>query len=62
MKFTAKIYKRQRTTKSTIRFVQPAQTQISMRFRAVWLEFADRMCLLPPPGYLKRDERERLPY
>ena len=24
--------------------------------------FADRMCLVQPPGYPKRDEREPLPY
>ena len=38
------------TTKSTIRLVQPAKTQISL------------CCLLQPPGYPKRDKRERLPY
>ena len=34
-----------------------AKTQISLRMRAVLSVFADRMCLLEPPGYRKRDER-----
>ena len=38
--------------------VRPAKTQIRLRIRI----FVDRMCLLQPPGYPKRDEREPLPY
>ena len=51
----------QRTTKPTIRLVRPAKAQISLRIRAVWSVFADRMCLLQPPGYPERDQREPLP-
>ena len=56
------LHMNQRTTKPTIRFLWPAKTQISLRICAVWSVFADRMCLLHPPGYPKRDKREPLPY
>ena len=52
----------QRMTKLTIRLVRPAKTQISLRIRAAWSECTDRMCLLQPQGYPKRDKREPLPY
>ena len=35
---------------------------ISLRICAVWSVFSDRMCLLQPPGYSKRDEWEPLLY
>ena len=41
--------------------MRPAKTQISLPRRLVRV-FADRMCLVQPPGYPKRDEREPLPY
>ena len=44
------------------RLVRPAKTQISLRIRAVWTVSADCICLLQPPGYPKRDQREPLPY
>ena len=40
--------------KPTVRLVRPAKTQISLRIRAVWTVFANRMCLLQSPGYPKR--------
>ena len=52
----------QRTTKPTISFVRPAKTQVSLRNRAVWSVFTDRMYLLKPPDCQKRDKRELLPY
>ena len=72
--YKAKNYKKQRCleiqnmkmsqlmTKPTMRLVRPAETQISMSICTVWSVFADRMCLLRPPGYPKRDKREPLPY
>ena len=49
--------------KTTISLVQLAKTQISLHICAVWSESsADRMCLLQPPDYPKRDKCEPLPY
>ena len=47
-------------TKPTIRLVRPMKVQISLRIRV--RVFADHMCLLQPPSYLKRDKREPLPH
>ena len=47
----------QRTTKPTIRLVRPAKSQISLHVRAVWSVIADRISLLQPPAYPKRDKR-----
>ena len=49
----------QRATKSTIRLLRPANTQISPCIR--WAVF-DRMCLLQPSGYPKRGKWEILLY
>ena len=49
-------------TKSTIRLMWPAKTQISLRIRAVWSVFVDRMCLLQHLGYTKSDKWEPLLY
>ena len=56
-------YLSQSMIKPTIRLVRPAKTPISLRIHAVWSEsFADRMCILQPPGYPKKDIPEPLPY
>ena len=39
-----------------------AASEDSDQIRAVWSVFADRMCLLQPPDYTKRDKQEPLPY
>ena len=50
----------QRTTKHTLRLVRPAETQISLRIRAVWSE---RLCWsYVPPGYPKRYKLNPLKY
>ena len=54
-------YISQRTTKAT-RLLRPAKTQISLRIRAVWLVFADCMCLLQHLGYTKRGAGKPMPY
>ena len=50
----------QRTTKYTIH--NCATSKDSDQPSHLISVFADRMCLLQPPGYLKRDTRELLPY
>ena len=52
----------QRTTKPTKILMRPAKIQIGLRIRAVRSVCADRMCLLQPPGYPRREEREPFPY
>ena len=39
--------------------MRPAKTQIRLRSSLMWV-FADRMCLLQPPGYSNRNKREPL--
>ena len=60
-KFENKNKLSQRTTQSTTRLVRPAKTQISLHICAVWPVLADGKCLLQPPGYPTRDEREPSP-
>ena len=64
-------YMSQSTTKPTIRLVWPAKTQVSatsedsdqpVHPHSLIRDFPDRMRLLQPPGYPKRDKREPLPY
>ena len=50
----------QRITKPTLRFVWPAKKLI--RVRICLLQPTDRICLLQPLWYPKRDEREPLQY
>ena len=53
----------QRTIKPTIRLVRSAQTQNKPAHpRSLIRAFAERMRLLQPLGYPKRDKREPLPY
>ena len=49
-------------TKPTIKLMRPAKTDQPAHPRSLIRVFADRLCLLQPPGYQKRDEQEPLPY
>ena len=49
-------------TKPRTSCVRPGKTQISLCICAIWSVFTDGMCLVEPPGYLKRVKREPLPY
>ena len=50
-----------RTTKTSIRLMRPAKTQIRLLGCAVRV-LPDRMCILQLLGYPKWDEQEPLPY
>ena len=52
----------QRTTKSTIRLVRPAKTQISLRIRTVWSESSPIACAFYSFRAIPRNKREPLPY
>ena len=51
-----------RTTKSTIRCATSEDSDQTAHSRSLIRVFADRVCLLQPPGCPKRDKREPLPY
>ena len=55
-------YLSKHTTKPTIRRATSEDSYQPAHPRSLIRVFADRMCLLQPPGYPKRDERELLPY
>ena len=56
-------HKRQRTTKPTIKtFAISEDSDQPAHPRSLIRVFADRVCLLQPPGYPMRDKRELLPY
>ena len=54
--------KSHRTTKPTIRRATSEDSDQPAHLRSLIIVIADRMCLLKPPGYPKRDTQEPLPY